>query len=75
HNIIGQLCLNKLKKKDHRFDRSFPRNSSTGTAPTQYTDFFKRHQQRVQKAVKRKGVPNDGLKFKCLGQRKPESSS
>jgi len=54
---------------------SFPQSSSTGTAPTQYTNFFKRYQQRVQKAVKRKGVPIDGLKFKCPGQRKPESSS
>ena len=55
---------------DHRFDHYFPvefldrdlLNTSTSSS-------------RAQKAVKRKGVPIDGLKFKCRGQRKPESSS
>lgn len=39
------------------------------------TDLFKRYQQCVQKAIKEKEIPIEGLEFMGHGKEKPENSS
>ncbi|XP_006890488.1 PREDICTED: TP53-regulated inhibitor of apoptosis 1 [Elephantulus edwardii] len=75
-NSVGEACTDMKREYDQSFNRWFAEKFLKGDGSADpCTDLFKRYQQCVQKAIKEKEIPIEGLEFMGHSQEKSESSS
>ncbi|KAM7124871.1 LOW QUALITY PROTEIN: TP53-regulated inhibitor of apoptosis 1-like [Molossus nigricans] len=73
-NRVGEECTDMKLKYDQCFNHS-AKKFLTDSSGDLCTDLFKHDQQCVQKAIKKKEIPIEGMEFMAHGREKPESSS
>ncbi|XP_006884628.1 PREDICTED: TP53-regulated inhibitor of apoptosis 1-like [Elephantulus edwardii] len=75
-NSIREACMDVKREYNQCFSRWFAEKFLKGNGSADpCTDLFKSYQQGVQKAIKEKEIPIEGLEFMGYGKEKSESSS
>ncbi|XP_035552418.1 TP53-regulated inhibitor of apoptosis 1-like [Canis lupus familiaris] len=75
-NSVGEACTDMKREYNQCFNSWFAEKFLKGDGSRDpCTDLFKHSQQCVQKAIKEKEIPIEGLELMGHGKEKPESSS
>ncbi|XP_042532953.1 TP53-regulated inhibitor of apoptosis 1-like [Dipodomys spectabilis] len=75
-NSVGEACTNMKLKYNQCFNSWFAKKFLKGDGSRDpRTDLFKHYQHCVQKTIKEKEIPIEGLEFMGHGKEKPENSS
>ncbi|NXS93615.1 TRIA1 inhibitor, partial [Jacana jacana] len=75
-NSVGEACTELKREYDQCFNRWFAEKFLKGeSAGDPCGQLFKRYQLCVQKAIKEKDIPIEGLEFMGPSKGKTESSS
>ncbi|XP_005987220.1 TP53-regulated inhibitor of apoptosis 1 [Latimeria chalumnae] len=75
-NSVGQECTDLKHEYDQCFNRWFAEKFLKGDRSADpCTELFKKYQVCVQKAIKEKDIPVEGVEFMGASKEKSESSS
>ncbi|XP_053558026.1 TP53-regulated inhibitor of apoptosis 1 [Bombina bombina] len=75
-NSVGEECTDMKREYDQCFNRWFAENFLKGKGGSDpCTELFRNYRQCVQKAIKDKDIPVDGIDFMAPSKEKPEPDS
>ncbi|KAL2087709.1 hypothetical protein ACEWY4_016537 [Coilia grayii] len=73
-NSVGEGCTDLKREYDQCFNRWFAEHFLKGDRSSDpCTEMFKKYQSCVQKAIKEKDIPIDGVEFMEQDKEKPDS--